>query len=526
MTVPAKLLERSTCLVENLVRAGSFPHAINDIQVIETHISWVLLTGDFAYKIKKPVNLGFLDFSTLEGRRHFCDEELRLNRRFTDDLYLRVVEIGGSIESPVMDSTDGPALDVAVCMRQFPADALLSRQIAAQKVSVADMTRLGAELARMHADAPVAEPGSPYGSAQAVIAPVEDNFRTLESTCQSPSLARILTPIQDAILAESQRLKTIFEDRQRAGFIRECHGDLHLNNLVRWHDRIVPFDCLEFNADLRWVDQVNEVAFLFMDTLKAGRIDLASGFLNYYLAESGDYEGLALLPFYIAYRALVRAKVMALSANFDPDNDPEFRSYLDMAAHWVAPPEKSTLIITHGLSGSGKTAISEMLMTTLPAIRVRSDVERKRLHGMSAQAHSASGLDSGIYATAANEDTYRQLSHLAVGGLQNGFDVIVDASFLNAGERERYAQLAEDTGSHFCVLSCEAPEDVLRQRISDRERQGQDASEANLAVLEHQLESVQPLAAAENTHVVHIDTRTAWTGEKISALVRDLISKV
>jgi aminoglycoside phosphotransferase family enzyme/predicted kinase len=513
-------VENSARLIENLVRIGTFPHPVQDLQVIETHISWVILTGQYAYKIKKPVDLGFLDFSTLDKRRHFCAEELRLNRRYAEDLYLDVVNIGGTVDAPVMGSEDEPVIDVAVRMRQFPAEALFSRQVAAGKVSVAEMAQLGTALAKMHADAPVAEPGSEYGSPAAVMAPIEDNFRILESMCRSTTQAPALAAVRDAILGESRRLQTVFEDRQRAGHVRECHGDLHLANLVRWHDRVTPFDCLEFNPGLRWIDVMNEAAFLFMDTLKAGHAELASAFLNYYLAESGDYDGLALLPFYVVYRALVRAKVRALRDDVDPGNDAEFRQYLDMADDWVGPSNESLLVITHGLSGSGKTAISEMLMMSLPAIRMRSDIERKRLYGMSAQARSASGLGSGIYAAAASEETYGRLAAFARVALTNGFHVIVDAAFLGLRDREHFENLAGETGSKFCVLSCEAPPDMLRQRVADRARSGRDASEAGLAVLEKQLESYRPLTPAERAHVITIDTRSDWTGERIAALIR------
>jgi aminoglycoside phosphotransferase family enzyme len=306
-------LEDSAALVKNLVRVGEFPGPTQDIRVVETHISWVLLTGAYAYKIKKPVNLGFLDFSTLEQRRHFCAEELRLNRRFAADLYLDVVDIGGTADRPVMDVTEGPVLEVAVRMRQFPDDALLSHQVVEDKISIADMVGLGVAVARLHADAPVADTDSEYGSPAAVVRPVEENFQTLEDALPDKEQRRRLEAIRDWTRAEARRAEPMILQRKRAGSVRECHGDLHLANLVHWQDRIVPFDCLEFDAALRWIDVISEVAFLFMDTLRAGRPDLAYAFLNRYLSESGDYAGIFLLPFYIVYRAMVRAKVQALT---------------------------------------------------------------------------------------------------------------------------------------------------------------------------------------------------------------------
>jgi len=506
-------------LIDGLVRSGVFPHATPHIRVIETHISWVLLTGAYAYKIKKPVDLGFVDFSTLQKRRFFCHEELRLNRRFAPDLYLEVVTIGGSVAAPVMDCAAEPALEVAVRMREFPADALLSRQVDAGRVSVSQIAEFGSDLASLHAAAPIAGTGDEFGSIGAVIRPMEENFAVLDPPCQGTELAPLLHRLHDWTRAEARRHEPLLAERRSLSRVRECHGDLHLDNLVRWENRIIPFDCLEFDPGLRWIDVINEVAFLFMDTLRAGRSDLAYAFLNRYLAESGDYPALALLPFYLVYRAMVRAKVQSLSSDESGSRQSTVKNYLQLAMSWAEPVATPMLIITHGLSGSGKTAISGELITALPAVRLRSDLERKRLHGLAAGDRSNSGLDAGLYSAESGEKTYRRLAELAGIGLQAGFSMIVDAAFLHAAQRNQFARLAKKTGSSFVILACDAPPDVLKARVAGRARAGSDASEADLAVLSNQLDHYQPLTPGEEAAVVHLDTRQKRQGEDIVALI-------
>ena len=423
-----------------------------------------------------------------------------------------------------MDSREGEVLDVAVRMVQFPADALLSRQMADGKVSTDDMVAFGITLARLHDDAPIAEAGSDYGSRAAVFGPVEANFSVLQARCEGMPFLPHLEDIHHSVLAESRALEPVLASRRHDGRVRECHGDLHLANVVRLSDRIAPFDCLEFDPELRWIDVMNEVAFLFMDTLKCERADLAYAFLNGYVAESGDYAGLELLPFFVGYRALVRAKVRALGGLETRADEAALQSYLALADEWSARSEKTTLIMTHGLSGSGKTVISERLMTALPAIRLRSDLERKRLFGLREHDRSGSGVDTGLYDATAGEKTYARLAELAGIGLAAGFNVIVDAAFLDAAQREQFKALADSCGSGAVVLICDAPPEVLRERVIGREQSGHDASEAGLAVLLSQLEHYRPLTRGEDAGAVRLDTRVDWSGEAVVNLIHEKLA--
>ncbi|HKK06278.1 MAG TPA: AAA family ATPase [Gammaproteobacteria bacterium] len=505
-------------LIDALQNPDIYPHPVSGVTLIETHISWVLLTGDYAYKLKKPVDLGFLDFSTLERRRHFCEQELRLNRRLAPQLYLEVVAIGGSSAAPRLAGPnaplDGPPIEYAVKMRQFDPQAQLDRLLERGELTGAHMDRLAAVVADFHGRIAPAGPDRPFGSPEAVHAPVRENFEHLRraDACmgERAELAG-LDALERWSEASFTRLGSTFAARRSGGFVRECHGDMHLRNMVLIDGEVVVFDCIEFNDNLRWIDVMSEVAFVDMDLRDRGRPDLAQRFLNAYLESTGDYAGLALLPYYRVYRALVRAKVAAIRlTQHDLDRDEtqavqaECRSYIELARSFTAsrPP---LLIITHGLSGSGKTTYTQQLLEATQAIRIRSDVGRKRLFAVAREDHRAREIDVGLYGREASERTYERLAEMAKGLLEGGYDVIVDAAFLKQAQRAHFRALAERSGVGFAILACEAPPTLLRERLRQRERAGRDASDAGLAVLEHQLKTADTLDAQERAEALSLD---------------------
>ena len=496
----------SALLVGRLARPDAFPHEVDQLEILETHISWIILTGIYAYKIKKPLELGFLDFSTLELRKHFCEEELRLNQRFAPEIYVDVVTIGGSPEQPEIGLK--PALEWAVRMHEFAANARLDRQVMQNHVSVIDMQDLGESIARTHDRAPVASRDGPFGTVDSVCKPALDNFQSLKQDCPDQDLQNQLAVLERWNAVEIDRLESDLQERLENGRIRECHGDLHLANLVRIDARIVAFDCLEFNTALRWIDVISEVSFLVMDTLVHGKSDLAYAFLNRYLEVSGDYAGIALLRFYLVYRCLVRAKVNAVLHSQLPESSDlaPITRYVELATSLAQPSEEPTLIITHGLSGSGKTWLTDQLTVQLPAIRMRSDLERKRLHGLSDLESSGSELASGIYSSAAGEQTYKHLASMSRACLSGGFNTIIDAAFLHREQRSMFLAVAEDLHVPIVILDCHASHAALRHRITERAAGGSDASEADLGVLEHQLTTAQQFVDWEQRHVIHVDS--------------------
>ena len=486
-------------LIEALLNPACYPHPVKAVQLLETHISWLLLAGDFVYKIKKPVDFGFLNFSDLSLRQFYCHEELRLNRRLAPTLYLDVISIGGCAEKPALG--DAPAIEFAVKMRRFDEEMLLDHLLQHTKLTRRQLESLAFSMAQFHADLPPATTDGDYGAVEAVALPAQQNFQQLSQLLDN-NYASQLRCLQQASENEYQRCLSLFGQRLQAGRVRECHGDLHLGNIVLLDGRPTPFDGIEFNPTLRWIDVINDIAFLIMDLQHRQRPDLAYAFLNAYLQASGDYAGLGVMRFYLGYRAMVMAKVSAIRAKQlgAPANLALCETYLALAEQFYTPRQPA-LIITYGLPGCGKTTISQLVLEKYLTIRLRSDVERKRLFGLQAHQDSLSTVSGGIYTPEATQQTYQQLLRLAGDMLQAGFSVIVDAAFLKQHEREQFKGLAQTLKRSFAILAINVKEDLLRQRIRQRQN---DASEANEAVLDKLKSAYEPLSATEREFTVEL----------------------
>jgi len=505
---------RAETLVEALKDPACYPHDTGRISLAETHISWVFLTGTYAYKVKKPVKLPFLDFSTLRRRAHFCAEELRLNRRLAPELYIDVVPIGGSARRPRIGAT--PAIEYAVKMLQFAPGERLDKSLEAGDVPDDAFAAFGARLADFHGTL------APVGDARrgAELASAEENFDELVSFVTQRTKPDIAT-LRRWTGAQGERLASTFSARARDGAYRECHGDLHLENLLYHGGKVVAYDALEFDAALRNVDVASEIAFLAMDLLAHGRADLAHLFLSSYFETGGEYSALDVLRFYLVYRALVRAKVRAIKAQQKHRRISRQDDYLSTALGLIRP-ERPLLVVTHGLSGSGKTFVTDRLIGALPALRVRSDLERKRLMGLSAGARTGSAVGQGIYTASMSQRTYERLAGIAERALHQGFSIIVDATFLKRREREWFGQVAAAADARFAILDCAAPPRELRRRIRARSEARQDASEATLDVLEQQLASEEPLSPSERRASVRVDTTRRPSPESLARALATL----
>lgn len=493
-------------LIRALLDPRRYPHPAESVELVETHASWLLLAGAFAYKIKKPITLPFLDYGTLARREAFCRAELRLNRRLAPELYLDVVPIGGAPELPLLGSM--PAIEWAVRMRRFDEQGRLDRVAARGELQPAHLSQLAATLCAFQETAAAAAPDTRFGAPDQVLAAARENFSELRQLLPRSDQAQVerLARWTDD---EFARRAADFAARKAAGRVREGHGDLHLGNLVLIDSHVTPFDCIEFNEDFRWNDAASEIAFVWIDLLDHRQPGLAAWLLNAWLEVGGDFPALAVLRFYAVYRAVVRAKVAALRAGQEDAAQGQSeldaaRAYLQLAWRIAAPPAP-TLVITCGLSGSGKTTASSARLldprqTAAGSIlRLRSDVERKRLFGLAAQAGSGSALAGGIYTAAATARTYARLHALARSLLTAGWPVIVDAAFLRREERSAFRALAGELGIDFGILATAAPVDELRRRLMARRG---DASEANVAVLEKQLAWFEPLASDERLCLV------------------------
>ena len=512
-------------LIEGLREARAFPHAIGAVRVVETHISWVLLTGEFAYKIKKPLDLGFLDYSTLASRKRFCEEELRVNRRYAPQLYLDVVAISASAQGPQIGGADN-VIEYAVRMRQFPDDALLADVIVHTDPGTAVWRRLGADIAAIHDGLPVAGPGHEdgRGTPGKVRDAINQNFRQVRPYLREGADIAQLNRLEEQAWHDFHRHERLLWSRYSTGLVRECHGDLHLGNVVLLDGRAFAFDAIEFNPALSWIDVMNEMAFLVMDCESRGHG--AAGFvaLNAWLERTGDYAGLALLDFFCAYRAMVRAKVSVLGAGRPPlasgsEAHLGCRRYVALAERYTGT-RRPFLAITCGVSGSGKSTLAEALAGEARAIRLRSDVERKRLFGLAPDASSRDGASAAdIYTPAASARTFARLAELAGEVIAAGFPVIVDATFIRRAHREDFRRVARGLGVDFHILFCEAPRAELERRVEARRRAASDPSEADLEVLAAQLASAEfPDAAAEPETL-----RVPGGGQ---AAVRELLARI
>ena len=491
----------STELIQARILVAALARALQ-AELIETHLSWVLLAGQHAWKIKKPVRLPFIDATALSARQHFCEEELRLNRRLAPSLYLGVVPITGTPEAPALNGPGQP-LEYAVQMRRFAQQALFSHQLEAGTLASADVDQLAELLADFHARAarathatsttragranPARDFASPTRRRTAALAGLE-GARPAASPAEQ-------TQLKSWLETQATALAPLWAQRQPSGFVRECHGDLHLDNILSLDGGAAAFDGIEFDPALRWIDVLDDIAFAVMDFDARGRRDLAFRFLNQWLDHSGDYAALPALRFSVVYRALVRAQVAQLRGT---SGQTAARRYLQTALAWTQPRQRQ-LFITHGLPGSGKTFESQRLLEREGAIRLRSDVERKRLFGLHMLGNSsAQGLN--LYTPDASARTYAQLFSTAQLALQAGWPVILDAAFLQRAERQQALALARELGAAFFIVDCQAPPQLLRQRLLARQS---DASEANAAVLEALSSTAEPLGAEELGFVLH-----------------------
>ena len=510
-------------MVAQLRRPGACGGHPDAAGLIETHLSSLLLVGGHVYKLKKPLALPFVDFSTLEKRHAACEAELRLNRRTAPQWYLGVVPVqragGGTVIAVPGQTLPGAVIDWAVRMRRFDNRQSFDRLAREGQLTEAQVDRLAEAVAAFQAAQPPLPVGP--GHAEATCQGVRDNAAELAALVVGTDLAAPVQALQR--WSRGAERPALMAQRARDGQVRDGHGDLHLGN-VFWADgAAVLFDALEFDDRLRQTDTIGELAFPFMDLLAHGLPPLAWRFINATLEASGDWAALPLLAWWAVHRAAVRAKVALLGV--PPGADAPTRSakgaqaqrYLDVAAA-LAAPAPPRLVLMMGLSGSGKTAVAGQLAQRLGGVRLRSDVERKRLFGLAPTARVDPSL--GLYAADTSRRTYDRLQSLAEGALQAGVPVVIDAASLHRAERDAVRALAQRLGVPFTLLLCEAPAAVLQQRLAQRQAGGQDASDATADVLAHQLQTTEWPGDAEAADLLRLDTDRAWL--QVAAAVQAL----
>jgi uncharacterized protein len=490
-------------LIQAMLKPEFYPHPVTEpIELVQTHISYVLLTGDFVYKLKKPVNFGFLDFSTLEKRQHFAGEEVRLNQRGAAKLYLGVVAITQSENAFAIEGA-GEAVEYAVKMQQFPQDTLLSEMFDQGRLDQALIVTLAKELAQFHGKSERNDHIRTYGTVAAIRQAFDENYS------QSVGyIDRAQTQAQwDATKAYSDRIfdsqGDLFEARVQADKIRECHGDIHLRNIAYWQDEMLLFDCIEFNEPFRFVDTMYDVAFVCMDLDARGRSDYANLLLNTYLEQTGDYEGVQVLPLYLSRQAYVRAKVTSFLLD-----DPGIPETVKVASAKTAADyyrlaydytqgTTGKLIVMSGFSGSGKSTVARQLAQAHNGIQIRSDAVRKHLAGIPVEQK---GEDS-IYTAEMSAKTFDRMLSLGLLLAKQGQTVILDGRYDSVSARSTVIEQARNAGLDLSIVHCDAPMDVLKERVADRTG---DIADADVAVLSRQ--TFEDFTEAEKPFVKSIDT--------------------
>ena len=492
-----------------LLYRRAYPHPARTVDLIETHISWVLLTGKIAYKIKRPVHYSFIDLREPAQRRRLCHEEVRLNRRFAPELYLGVRAVRRWHGEAHMGGS-GRIIEHAVGMRQFPRSHELDALLARRRIVPAALENFGRELAELHARLPKARPRRRWGQPAAQVEGVRGNAAECARAAEAmgKATATAVRAVQARLELWAGAAQPLLERRFADGRVRECHGDLHAGNIVRHGARLMPFDCLEFDPALRWIDVADEVSFLLTDLEARERPLHAQAFLGGYLSASGDYQACLLLPLFRAHRALVRAKVMALTATASGTTGAAARNARRLHARYVEcaqralAPQRPKLVLMSGVSGSGKTWMARRLAPALHAVHLRSDIERKRLAGLSSLARSASALAQGLYARDVTRAVYDRLAECATDALAGGLTTIVDATFGLARDRARFRALAARLGLDTWIVYCHAGRKVLEARMRKRHRAATDPSEADIGVLNWQAAHFTAPATQEGVTVL------------------------
>ncbi|GMR04334.1 MAG: bifunctional aminoglycoside phosphotransferase/ATP-binding protein [Thermodesulfobacteriota bacterium] len=464
--------------IEALLSPRAYPEGPRSVELRQTHISYLFFTPEFVYKVKKPVDFGFLDFTTLEKRKKYCAEEVRLNRRLAADVYMGVVSV---TEKDGLVSIDGEGgeVDCAVKMKRLKTDTMLDEMIKSGRVTEDIIRRVAERIFLFHKDAATDTRISTFGSPDVIRKNTGENFSQTENFKGELISEGAYSGIKSYTEGFIDCHTALFEKRVRDGFIRDCHGDIHTEH-ISIEDSINIIDCIEFNERFRFSDIVSDMAFLSMDLDFLNRSDLSRIFVNTYFSLSGRDEGGKLLDFYKGYRAFVRAKVEGFKY-LEPEVGEEERKdalidalhHFHLAGLYARGGFKPQLIIVCGLSGTGKSAIARAIAESSRAVRISSDNIRKDMAGVPARRQRPEPFGKGIYSRKFTEKTYERLISTGVGLLRAGRSTVLDATFSRNIFIEKAVKEALKAGvpaGLIRIIECTAPDDVIRARLLERPR--------------------------------------------------------
>lgn len=497
-------------LVDSMMQKDFYPHAPETVELAQTHISYVFIAGDYVYKVKKPVDFGFLDFTTLEKRKFYCEEELRLNRRLAPSIYLDVVAITEDDRRRLAPGGAGDVVEYAVRMKKLPLDRMLKILLAQGKADAGTFDAVAARIAAFHRDAQTGGKIDEMGSLATIRHNQEENFQQTEKyrdvTIPSYQYDFIKRYVERFLKAK----KTLLEKRVADHKIRECHGDLHLEHICV-ADEIIVFDCIEFNERFRCGDVAAEVAFLTMDLDYNGYTGQAEAFTNAYLKYSGDTDMRALLNFYRCYYAYVRGKVTSFRLDQKELPDSERHTvqltasrYFDLAYTYATRLEKPALILTAGMIGSGKSYQARNLASRFGADVIRTDVLRKELLNIAPAERHPDAFGQGIYSNDMSRRTYDKALEIAARKIAQGKPVIIDASFQSRADRALAVDLANRLHIPFYCIECICPDEAVKIRLEKRKMETDNPSDGRWEILQEQkrhYEAVDEIPAASHFRI-------------------------
>ncbi len=511
-----------TWKIDQLTSANSYPHPVEVITTIETHISVIFLTGQFAYKLKKPVNFGFLDFSTLANRQRFCEKEVVLNKRTAPDIYLACLPVyqhqDGLSFQP--ESPEQLPIEYLVKMKQFDPNLVLGRYLTGNTLNNEQIEQLANSLANFHLNTISVPPESPYGHPDDIVHPMLDNFPSMLSSFDDADNTYRLKQLANwTHLTQVGLFETLLERKQQ-GFVKQCHGDMHLDNIALIDGNPTLFDGIEFNDQFSWIDVMSDLAFLLIDLDHRKQATLKNTLLSRYLSITGDFNGLKLLKFYQTYRAMVRAKITdlryyQLAADSLEASQCRTRAYdyFKQAESYAYDLPEPKLILLQGLSGSGKSFYAEEIIKHQGGIIISSDIERKRLYGISPLTRVAEADKAMLYSAEMNGQTYARLLQLAEWVLKQGYSVVMDATFLRRNSREPFIELAEKLSVDYKIFSILPNIALIKQNITDRTERNDNPSDANFEVALRQHQSLESPGVDED----------CWQIEQNTALNLDIL---
>jgi len=499
------------CSLKSLLKPEAYPEPTNSVRLMQTHVSFLFLTDNFVYKIKKPVDFGFLNFTTIDSRRFYCNEEVRLNRRLCPDTYLGVLEVRETLSGATFCG-DGKIIDYAVKMKRLPDKRMLDRMLAEGKVTEQDIRKIARAIARFHLAAEHGGAIDEYGSVEGIRRNWEENFKQAERFIDLSVSERDLELIRKFTKTFLSENEAIFSERVNLGFIRDCDGDIHLENICLT-DPVCIFDCIEFNDRFRYTDTAADIAFFLMDLDFHDKSVFSAPFLDEYTAVTGDSGLFPILEFYKIYRAFVRGKVESLKLTDPniPDTEKseagnKARRYFRLARGYLL--RRSTpkaLVITCGLMGSGKSATASALAFELDMEIVSSDALRKEIAKSPPDRRCHDEYGSGIYTPAFDKATYEALLSRSEISLRAGRGIIVDATFRRKEDRRRFACMAAKSEVHFCIIHTVCPGSVARVRLDERKLKPGSLSDGRWDLFSRQKEDFEAPGSGEGT-LIFLDT--------------------